>query len=182
MSSSGAAVVGAADSKLAKLVIYGLSVFVSLAVTAVIYLIPPAESTRAPGVLASVNASLNGAAGCFLVAGYIFVRRRQVQAHRRCMLMAFGLSSAFLVTYLLHHFQVGSVPFQGEGASRVLYFALLIPHILLAAIIVPLALFTIYRGWTGRVELHRRVARWTLPLWLYVSASGVAIYWMLYHL
>lgn len=181
MSSPGTAV-GTADSKLAKQVIYGLSVFVSLAVTAVIYWLPPAEETRAPGALASVNAALNGAAGCFLIAGYVFVRRRQWEAHRRCMLTAFGLSSLFLVTYLLHHYRVGSVPFQGEGAIRTVYFALLVPHIVLAALIIPLALFTIYRGWTGRFEAHRRVARWTLPVWLYVSASGVAIYWMLYHL
>lgn len=170
------------DSRVAKQVIYGLSVFVSLAVTAAIYLVPPSAAGRAPSLLASVNAALNGAAGCFLVAGFVFVRRRQLDAHRRCMLTAFALSSLFLVTYLLHHFQVGSVPFQGTGAVRTVYLAMLIPHIVLAALIVPLALFTIYRGWTGRIELHRKVARITLPLWLYVSVSGVIIYWMLYHL
>jgi len=170
------------DNPRAKQVIYGLSVFVSLAVAAVIYLVPSTEGARAPSALASVNAALNGAAGCFLVAGFVFVKRRQLDAHRRCMLTAFGLSSLFLVTYLLHHAQVGSVPFQGTGVVRTVYLALLLPHIVLAAVIVPLALFTIYRGWTGRLELHRKVARITLPLWLYVSASGVTIYWMLYHL
>jgi putative membrane protein len=170
------------DSRAAKQVIYGLSVFVSLAVAAVIYLVPPAAAERAPSVLASVNAALNGAAGCFLVAGFVFIKRRQLDAHRRCMLTAFGLSSLFLVTYLLHHAQVGSVSFQGTGWVRTVYLALLLPHIVLAAVIVPLALFTIYRGWTGRLELHRKVARVTLPLWLYVSISGVTIYWMLYHL
>ncbi len=170
------------DSRAAKQIIYGLSVFVSLAVAAVIYFVPPSEAGRAPTALASINAALNGAAGCFLIAGFVFVRRRQIDAHRRCMLTAFGLSSLFLVTYLLHHAQVGSVPFQGTGLVRTVYLSLLLPHIVLAAVIVPLALFTIYRGWTGRVELHRKIARITLPLWLYVSVSGVAIYWMLYHL
>lgn len=172
----------ASDSRIAKQVIYGLSVFVSLAVAAVIYLVPPTTAERAPSALASLNAVLNGSAGCFLIAGFVFVRRRQLEAHRRAMLTAFGLSSLFLVTYLLHHFQVGSVPFRGQGTVRVLYLSLLVPHIILAAVIVPLALFTIYRGWTGRIELHRRIARITLPLWLYVSLSGVVIYWMLYHL
>lgn len=170
------------DSRTAKQVIYGLSVFVSLAVAAVIYLVPPSTADRAPSTLASINAALNGAAGCFLVAGFVFIRRRQLEAHKRCMLTAFGLSSLFLVTYLMHHLQVGSVKFQGTGLVRTVYLSLLVPHIVLAAVIVPLALFTIYRGWTGRIELHRKVARITLPLWLYVSASGVAIYWMLYHL
>ncbi len=174
--------VNASDSRVAKIAIYGLSVFVSLAVSAVIYWVPPSVAGHAPSTLASINASLNGAAGCFLVAGFVFVKRRQLDAHRRCMLTAFTLSSLFLVTYLLHHAQVGSVPFQGTGWVRTVYLSMLLPHIVLAAVIVPLALFTIYRGWTGRIELHRKVARVTLPLWLYVSVSGVAIYWMLYHL
>jgi uncharacterized membrane protein YozB (DUF420 family) len=97
------------------------------------------------------------------------------------MVTAFGLSSAFLVGYLLHHSQVGSIPFRGTGLWRPVYYGILIPHILLAAGIVPLALFTLYRGWTGRIEAHRRIARYTLPLWLFVSASGVSVYAMLYH-
>lgn len=88
----------------------------------------------------------------------------------------------FLVTYLIHHAQVGSVPFQGKGAIRVVYFSLLIPHIVLSAAVVPMALLTIYRGWTNRVALHRKIARITLPIWLFVSGSGVAVYFMLYHL
>lgn len=96
------------------------------------------------------------------------------------MVAAFAMSSLFLVTYLLHHAQVGSVKFQGQGWVRTLYFGLLIPHVLLAAVIVPLALFTLYRGWTGRIARHRAIARYTLPLWLYVSVSGVLVYWMLY--
>lgn len=174
--------VDSADSKFAKQVIYGLSVFVSLAVATVTYLLPQTQAGHEPSALATVNALLNATAGALLVAGLLFIKRRQIQAHRRCMVAAFVTSSIFLVTYLLHHAQVGSVPFRGEGLIRIVYFALLIPHILLAAIIVPLALFTIYRGWTGRIELHRRIARITLPLWLYVSLSGVAIYGMLYYL
>jgi putative membrane protein len=96
------------------------------------------------------------------------------------MLTAFGLSSVFLVSYLVHHARVGSVPFAGAGVLKAVYFAILFPHIVLAAMIVPLALFTIYRGWTGNYRAHRRVARWTFPIWLYVSLSGVAIYYLLY--
>jgi putative membrane protein len=174
--------IASSDSKSAKQVIYGLSVFVTLAVTGVIYLVPQAPVGREPSVLATINAVLNATAGCLLVAGFLFIRRRQIEAHRRSMVAAFVVSSVFLVTYLLHHAQVGSVPFRGEGLVRTVYFSLLIPHILLAALIVPLALFTIYRGWTGRIELHRSIARITLPLWLYVSVSGVAIYGMLYYI
>ena len=98
------------------------------------------------------------------------------------MVGAFVLSSLFLVTYLLHHAQVGSVPFQKEGWIRGVYFAVLVPHVALAVVIVPLVLFTIHRGWTKRIAKHREIARWTLPLWLYVSVSGVTVYLMLYHL
>jgi putative membrane protein len=169
------------DTRFAKRVIYGLSLFVVLAVAAVIYGVPSRADHLGPSVLATVNAALNGTAGIFLLLGFGFIRARNLAAHRACMLTAFGLSSVFLITYLLHHSQVGSVPFLGTGVLRVVYFALLIPHIILAAVIVPLALFTIYRGWTARVDLHRKIARWTLPLWLYVSFSGVAVYFMLYH-
>ena len=174
--------IASSDSKSAKQIIYGLSVFVTLAVAGVIYLVPQVPAGREPSGLATLNAALNATSACLLVVGFLFIRRRQVQAHRRAMVAAFVISSLFLVTYLLHHAQVGSVPFRGEGLVRIIYFTLLIPHILLAAIIVPLALFTIYRGWTGRIELHRRIARITLPLWLYVSVSGVAIYGMLYYI
>ena len=135
-----------------------------------------------PGALATVNAALNGSAALFLLTGYLFIRKRNVKAHRTCMVTAFVLSSLFLVTYLLHHAQVGSVPFRHEGWIRGLYFAVLVPHVALAMVIVPLALFTIYRGWTGRIVKHRKIARWTLPFWLYVSVSGIIVYLMLYHL
>lgn len=172
----------AADAAPARWVIAGLSLFVVTAVTLVVYVFPAHAAPGQPTTLATLNALLNGAAGCFLLLGYRFVRRREIAAHRVCMGIATGLSSVFLVSYLLHHAQVGSVPFQGEGPLRTLYFAILIPHVILAAVIVPLALFTLYRGITGRIAGHRRIARITLPLWLYVSVSGVVVYGMLYHL
>ena len=172
-----------AESPAARWVIGVLSVVVFAAVIIVLYAMPgrgPAPGT--PGALATVNAVLNGGAACFLLTGYAFIRKRRIKAHRTCMVTAFVLSSLFLVTYLIHHAQVGSVPFQHEGWIRGVYFAVLVPHVALAAVIVPLALFTIYRGWTERIEKHREIARWTLPLWLYVSVSGVVVYLMLYHL
>ena len=172
------------ESPAARWVIGVLSVVVFAAVMITLYAIP-GRSPAPPGTpstLATLNAVLNGSAGCFLLAGYAFIRKKKIKAHRACMLTAFVLSSLFLVTYLLHHAQVGSVPFQHDGWIRGVYLAVLVPHVVLAAAIVPLALFTIYRGWTGRIEKHRRIARWTLPLWLYVSVSGVTVYLMLYHL
>jgi putative membrane protein len=157
-----------------------VSLLVVCAVAVVLYGMPRPHAPQAPGRLASLNALLNAASAACLLAGYAFIRRRRIAAHRRSMLTAFALSSAFLVSYLVHHAQVGSVPFRGEGPIRALYFALLVPHVVLAALIVPLALLAIYRGWTGRLEAHRRVARIALPLWLYVSLSGVVLYWMLY--
>jgi len=167
----------------ARWVIGVLSVVVLAAVFIVVYgMSGRGAAPGTPGVLAKVNAALNGSAACFLLSGYLFIRKRHIKAHRTCMVTAFVLSSLFLVTYLLHHAQVGSVPFRHEGWVRGVYFAVLVPHVALAAVIVPLALFTIYRGWTGRIAKHRKIARWTLPLWLYVSVSGVAVYLMLYHL
>ena len=132
--------------------------------------------------LPALNAFLNGASALLLTAGYFFIRQKKVTAHKICMLTAFGVSSLFLVSYLIYHYQVGSVPFGGTGVIRAVYFPLLISHITLAALIVPLALVTIYRAWSGEFEKHARIARWTLPLWLYVSVTGVVVYWMLYRL
>lgn len=162
-------------------VIAGLTLTVIIAVLLVIVLGPGKHAQGSgPSALATLNVVLNGSAGLALVAGYFAIRWRRIELHRRCMLTAFGLSSLFLVSYLLHHAQVGSVPFAGTGLIRTIYLSILFPHIVLAAVIVPLALFTIYRGWTGNYAAHRRIARWTLPLWLYVSLSGVAIYCLLY--
>ncbi len=143
---------------------------------------PQAAPAYDVSALPAVNALLNGTSALLLTAGFGFIRRRNVAAHRACMLSAFGVSTLFLVSYLVYHAQAGSVPFQGRGWIRPVYFALLLSHVALAAVIVPLALTTIYRAWTERFDRHRRIARWTLPIWLYVSVTGVVVYWMLYHL
>jgi putative membrane protein len=123
---------------------------------------------------------LNGVAGCFLAAGYVFMRRKRIAAHRACMIAAFTASSLFLTSYLIYHAHVGSRPFPGHGPVRLLYFVILISHIILAAAIVPMALITLRRGLRLDVDRHRRIARWTWPLWMYVSVTGVVIYFMLY--
>ena len=131
--------------------------------------------------LPALNAALNGASALLLVTGYLFIRRKNTRAHKACMLAAFGVSGLFLISYLIYHYHSGSTPFPGQGWSRPLYFTLLISHIALAASLVPLASLTLYRGLKARFALHRRIARRTLPLWLYVSATGVIIYFILYH-
>ena len=132
--------------------------------------------------LPALNATLNGIAGALLALGYYFIRRKRVAAHRVCMLSAFAASTLFLVSYLIYHSQVGSRPFPGHGGVRLLYFTILITHITLAAAIVPMALITLRRGLRLDVARHRRIARWTWPLWMYVSVTGVVIYVMLYRL
>jgi uncharacterized membrane protein YozB (DUF420 family) len=135
-----------------------------------------------PSPLATLNAVLNALATCALLLGWRFVRRGQWARHRACMLTAFGLSIAFLVSYTIHHARVGSVPFRGHGALKAIYLAILAPHVLLAALVVPLSLVTLVRALGARYDKHKKIARWTLPIWLYVSVSGVVVYWMLYHL
>lgn len=132
--------------------------------------------------LPTVNATLNACSGVLLVLGYWFIRQRNIPAHRACMLGAFGVSALFLVSYVIYHAQVGSKPFPGVGTIRTVYFAVLIPHVILAAFILPLAIVTLRRGLRMDVVRHRRIARWTLPIWLYVSVTGVIVYLMLYHL
>ena len=132
--------------------------------------------------LPTLNASLNALASVFLAAGYVFIRNGQREAHRRCMLTALATSAVFLTSYVIYHANAGSVPFRGTGAVRALYFAVLVPHIVLAAAILPLALVTTARGLRGDFGRHKRIARWTLPVWLYVSVTGVIVYLMLYHL
>ena len=133
-------------------------------------------------VLPAVNATLNAIATVFLSVGWMFIRRRDVQRHRWCMLAAFATSALFLTSYLVYHANAGSVPFQGQGTIRVVYFVILITHIILAALILPLALITLSRALAQRFDRHRRIARWTLPIWLYVSVTGVVIYVMLYRI
>jgi putative membrane protein len=132
--------------------------------------------------LPALNAVLNGTAAAFLVSGYLLIRRGRVAAHKRCMLAALATSALFLVSYIVYHANVGSRPFPGQGAIRVVYFAILITHVVLAAAILPLALTTAARGLSAQYDRHVRIARWTLPLWIYVSMTGVVIYLMLYQL
>jgi uncharacterized membrane protein YozB (DUF420 family) len=131
--------------------------------------------------LPAVNATLNGTAAVLLATGFALIRRRRVRAHLATMTAAFAVSTLFLVTYVVYHYHAGSRPFTGQGIVRPLYFFLLLTHIVLAAAIVPLALVTLWRAWRGQFARHRRVARWTLPIWLYVSVTGVLVYWLLYH-
>jgi uncharacterized membrane protein YozB (DUF420 family) len=132
--------------------------------------------------LPTLNALLNALAALLLVVGWLLIRRRRIEAHRRAMLADFATSALFLASYLVYHFQVGSVRFQGQGAVRTLYFAILLSHTVLAAAVPPLALVTLWRALARRFDRHRRIARWTLPIWLYVSITGVLVYWMLYRL
>ena len=131
--------------------------------------------------LPTVNALLNATSAVLLTAGYVFIRRRRVAAHRACMLGAFAVSVLFLICYVVYHAHAGSRPFTGQGWIRPVYFILLVSHVLLAAIIVPLALTTIFRGLSAEFDRHKRIARFTLPIWFYVSVTGVVVYLLLYH-
>jgi len=138
-----------------------------------------------PEDLPSLNAALNGTSAVLLLAGYAAIRRRMIALHKTCMLTALGVSTVFLASYLYYHFVVRGgkpTPFTGEGAVRIVYFAVLGSHTVLAAVTAPLAIFTAYLGLRNQLEKHRRFARWTLPIWLYVSITGVVVYWMLYRL
>jgi putative membrane protein len=128
------------------------------------------------------NAALNAACALLLTAGFLSIRRKNVPAHKLCMISAFGVSILFLISYLAYHARHGSTRFLGTGPVRPLYFAILISHTILAVVILPLALRTLYLAWRNRIAEHRRIARWTLPLWLYVSVTGVVVYWMLYQM
>ena len=132
--------------------------------------------------LPALNATLNAIATVLLTAGWALIRQGRRDAHRRCMLSALGVSAAFLTSYLIYHFNVGSVPFQKQGTIRTVYLTILFTHIVLAAAIAPLVLMTLSRALSARFDRHRRIARWTLPLWLYVSVTGVVIYVMLYRM
>jgi uncharacterized membrane protein YozB (DUF420 family) len=132
--------------------------------------------------LPALNATLNAISFVLLVTGYAFIRRKQWRKHRVCMIAALVTSGLFLTSYVIYHAQVGSVPFQKTGWIRTVYFAVLIPHVILAALMVPPVIVTVSRGLSARYDKHRRIARWTLPVWLYVSITGVIVYWMLYRL
>lgn len=134
------------------------------------------------GALPTLMACLNTASAVCLTAGYVFIKRKNVVMHRRMMLTAFVISALFLCAYVLHHALAGNVLFHGHGLARTVYFAILIPHVTLAVAVLPLAIVTIRRGLAGRIEKHRPLARVTLPIWLYVSVTGVVVYLMLYRL
>lgn len=132
--------------------------------------------------LPALNAILNGTSAVLLLSGYVLIRRGRVALHKRCMIAALVTSSLFLTSYVIYHANTGSRPFPGQGVVRVVYFAILITHVVLAVVIVPLALTTAARGLSAQYDRHVRIARWTLPLWMYVSVTGVVIYLMLYQL
>jgi uncharacterized membrane protein YozB (DUF420 family) len=132
--------------------------------------------------LPAVNATLNGISAVLLMIGYMLVRRRKLEPHRRVMIAAFTASVLFLICYVIYHANVGSKPFPGQGPIRRVYFMVLITHIVLAALVPPMAIFTRSRGLRARYDTHRRIARWTLPIWLYVSITGVIVYVMLYRM
>jgi putative membrane protein len=131
---------------------------------------------------AALNALLNGTSGVLLACGYAAIRQGKIQIHKRFMIAAFIVSSVFLVSYLLYHYRVGHVPFQGQGWIRPVYFVLLTSHTILAITIVPLILITLRRAWLERFDKHRIIARWTLPLWFYVCVTGVIVYLMVYQI
>lgn len=132
--------------------------------------------------LPHVNAILNSTSALLLLAGFRFIRRGRIGAHRNCQLSAVGTSSLFLISYLTYHYYHGATRFTGQGIVRPFYFIILTTHTILAVVIVPLILFTLYRAARGDFIRHRRIARWTLPLWLYVSVTGVIVYLMLYQI
>jgi putative membrane protein len=131
---------------------------------------------------AALNASLNGASAVLLACGYVAIRSGKIAVHKAFMISAFAVSSVFLGSYLLYHYRVGHVAFQGQGWIRPVYFVLLATHTFLAIVIVPMILVTLRRAWLEKFDRHRIIARWTLPLWFYVSVTGVIVYLMVYQI
>ena len=131
---------------------------------------------------AALNASLNGTSAILLAGGYVAIRSGKIAVHKAFMISAFVVSSIFLGSYLLYHYRVGHVAFQGQGWIRPVYFVLLTSHTILAVVIVPMILVTLRRAWLGKFDRHRVIARWTLPLWFYVSVTGVIVYLMVYQI
>lgn len=132
--------------------------------------------------LPALNASLNATSFVLLTTGWFLIKSGRRQAHKWCMLAALAVSAMFLTSYVIYHLNVGSVPFQRTGWIRTVYFAVLVPHVILAAAIVPMILITLSRALSSRFDQHKAIARITLPLWLYVSVTGVVVYWMLYQM
>jgi uncharacterized membrane protein YozB (DUF420 family) len=132
--------------------------------------------------LASVNAGLNATAAVLIGTGIYFIKNKNVQAHKACMIAAMVVSAIFLASYLIYHYNVGSVRFTRQGWIRNVYFPLLLTHTVLAAVVLPMVLRTVFLALKGRFGNHVRIARWTFPIWMYVSVTGVVVYWMLYRL
>jgi putative membrane protein len=157
-----------------------VSIVIPLVVALLVYL-PAGEIPGFTGVryLPLFHASLNGMTFILLLSGFYFIMNKQIAKHRASMLGAFALSSIFLLSYVAYHYSTPSTPFGGEGFIRYIYFPILIAHIVLAVVIVPLALFTLYRGLSVQYAAHKKIARWTLPVWLFVALSGVVVYIMM---
>jgi uncharacterized membrane protein YozB (DUF420 family) len=132
--------------------------------------------------LPAVNATLNAIAGILLVCGYVMIRRGRIAVHRRFMLSAFATSALFLVCYVIYHANIGSRPYPGQGPLRIVYYVILVTHVLLAMAVLPLAIITLTHGLRARFDRHVPIARWTFPIWLYVSVTGVVVYLMLYQM
>jgi len=133
-------------------------------------------------ILPTIDAVLNAAAALCLSAGYYFIKKKNIKAHKACMISALGVSAVFLTCYLVYHYNVGSVRFAHEGWIRAVYFPLLLSHTVLAAVIVPMVLRTAYLGVANQLARHTGLAKWTFPMWMYVSITGVMVYLMLYQL
>lgn len=146
---------------------------------AVLFYTPAIRLEMDVRILPKVNALINSTVSVLLLAGFGLIRQRRIMAHRACMMAAFALSAVFLISYVVYHSASEHTAFGGEGLIRTVYYALLISHVVLAAIILPLVLFTLARAVNGRVEQHRKLARWTFPIWLYVSVTGVIVYLMI---
>jgi len=162
-------------------IIYVVSIVISLVVAFLILGPRPKgiEGMIDVSILPLVNASLNGITTILLLVGYFLIFQKKINAHKSVMLTAFGTSSLFLISYVIYHwFKSGPKTYHGD--FQIFYYIILISHIILAAIIIPLALFTLYRGWVSDIKKHKRIAKITLPIWLYVSITGVIIYLMLY--
>lgn len=170
----------AVSEKSLSLVIYSLAIVVVSLVAFLIYFPKMlAFGNLDVSYLPRLNAFINATCSVLLVTGYIFIRQRNFAAHKVMMLSTFALSCIFLLSYVTYHANAPSTRFGGEGLVKTIYFLVLVSHIILAAIIVPLALFTIVRSWRGEFEKHKRIARWTLPIWLYVTLTGVIVYLMI---
>lgn len=156
-----------------------LSIVVPLVVAFLIYgNKPQADIFGDVSFLPLLNAIINSTVTVLLVLGLVFIKQRKMNLHKTTMMSAFVLSCLFLVSYIIYHYGAESIPYNGSGLSKIIYFVILISHILLSVVIVPLALFSIYRGITNQFSKHKKLTRWTLPIWLYVSVTGVIVYLM----